>query len=108
MSMESNIRAAVEPLGPPCAANIYTGSAEAYFVFNYQVIPDNFADNEPQHERYLVQLHLYAPHTFNTESLRKSVRQTVQNAFMRPTELNASDEIKQHYVFEFEVEDGDL
>ena len=106
MSMESNIRAAVEPLGPPCAANIYTGSAETYFVFNYQVIPDNFADNEPQHERYLVQLHLYAPHTQNTESLRKSVRRAIQSGFARPSELNASDKVNQHYVYEFEVLDG--
>lgn len=106
MSMESDIKAALVLLGYPCAANIYTGSAKTYFVFNYQVIPANFADNEPQHERYLVQLHLYAPHTQNTETLRKSTRRAIQAAFMRPSELNVADDVNQHYVYEFEVADG--
>lgn len=106
MSIEASIKAAVASTGYPCAANIYTGSAETYFVFNYQVIPDNFADNEPQHERYLVQLHLYAPHTLNTATIRKTIRGLIKSAFTAPSEMAASDELNQHYVYEFEVLDG--
>lgn len=106
MSVEAQIRAAVSTLGYPCVANIYAGAEKTYFVFNYTVLPDNFADDEPQHERYLVQLHLYAPHTLNTAATRKTIRSLLRGAFNAPTEMAASDELNQHYVFEFEVTDG--
>ena len=52
MSFEAELKAAVSSLNYPCAANIYEGTATTYFVFNYSVIPDDFADNEANHERY--------------------------------------------------------
>ena len=74
VSFETEIKAAVSSLNYPCAANIYEGTASTYFVFNYSVIPDDYADNEANHERYLVQLHLFAPHTLNTVTTRKAIR----------------------------------
>jgi hypothetical protein len=106
MSMEADIKAALVSLAYPCAANIYEGTASTYFVFNYTIIPSNFADDEPQHDKYLVMVHFYAPHTLNTVTIRKSIRSLIQTAFMRPTEMPAHDELKQHYVYEFEVTDG--
>lgn len=106
MSFEAELKAAVSSLNYPCAANIYEGTASTYFVFNYTIIPDDYADDEANHERYLVQLHLFAPHTLNTVTTRKSVRNLIQAAFMRPSEMPAHDELKQHYVYEFEVEYG--
>jgi hypothetical protein len=102
MSIDDRIMGAVASTGYPCAANIYTGTAQAYFVFDYIVLPDDFADDDPQHERHLVQLHFFAPHTLNTVAIRKNIRDLIQAAFMRPSETPAHDEKKQHYVFEFE------
>ena len=104
--MDSSIKAAVAFTSYPCAANAYTGAATTYFVFNYTILPDNFADNEPQHERYLVQVHFCAPHTLNTVTIRRSIRTALRNAFNAPTEMPAHDEKNQHYVYEFEVTDG--
>ena len=106
MSFESELKAAVVSFGYPCAANVYEGTAETYLVFNYSIIPDDYADDEANHERYVAQLHLFAPHTLNTVTIRKSIRDLIQAAFMRPTEMPAHDEIKQHYVYEFEAEYG--
>ena len=104
--MEASIKAAVASTGYPCGTNVYTGTETTYFVFNYTVLPDNFADNEPQHERYLVQLHFFAPHILNTDTVRKTIRGLIKTAFAAPTEMNASDKTNQHYVYEFEVLDG--
>lgn len=106
MSFETELKAAVSSLNYPCAANIYEGTASTYFVFNYSIIPDDYADDEASHDRYLVQLHFFAPHTLNTVTTRKSIRDLLQAAFTRPTEMPAHDELKQHYVYEFEVEYG--
>ncbi len=100
--IDADIRAAVASFSYPCAANEYAGTAETYFVFNYSVIPVDFSDDEPQHEKYLVQLHLVAPLTSDLAATRKLIRQAIQAAFMYPTETNVSDEKKQHFVFEFE------
>lgn len=100
--IDSDIRVAVTSFGYPCVANEYAGTAETYFVFNYSVVPVDFSDDEPQHEKYLVQLHLIAPLTSDLASTRKSIRRAIQAAFMYPTETNVSDEKKQHFVFEFE------
>jgi len=106
VSFEAELKAAVSSLNYPCAANIYAGAEKTYFVFNYTVLPDDFADDDAQHERYLVQLHFYAPHTLNTATIRKTIRGLIKSAFTAPSEMAASDELNQHYVYEFEVLDG--
>lgn len=106
VSIESRIRTALVPLGYKTYPATYDGADETYFVFNYTIIPDDYADDEANHERYLVQLHLFAPHTLNTVTTRKSIRNLIQAAFMRPSEMPAHDELKQHYVYEFEAEYG--
>ena len=103
MSVAEDIRAAVAFTGYPCAQNVYKGEAQEYFVFNLTVLPVDFADDEPQHERYLVMLHLYCPPKQDTTELRKNIKLAVQSAgFCYPSEENASDEQRQHIVFEFE------
>lgn len=45
----------------PTADGVYKGAATEYIVFNYTELPADFADDDAEHYRYLVQVHLYAP-----------------------------------------------
>ena len=50
----------------PTADGVYKGAATEYIVFNYTELPADFADDDAEHYRYLVQVHLYAPLEKNT------------------------------------------
>ena len=104
MSVASDVMAAMAFSGYPCAQNEYTGKEPVYFVFNLNTIPTNYANNNPLHERYLVQLHLYAPQSLNTTVLQKQIKHALCAAgFLYPSQENASDETGQHIVFETET-----
>lgn len=104
MTINDQIRSALEPIGWPIVADNMSPGFSKFFVFNYTSLPDNFGDNEPQHERYLVQIHLFAPHKENTVRVRKQCKQCIFEAgFTFPSMVDASDETGQHWVFEFEV-----
>lgn len=104
MSVASRLIAAIRPLGYPISQNQYIGEQPVYFVFNLSAFPADFADDEPQHERVMVQLHLFAPHTTNTTMLQKEVKAAIRDAgFQYPVLENASDEDNQHLVFESEI-----
>lgn len=91
----------------PTAADTYKGDAAAYIVFYYTTVPDDFGDDDAQHYRYLVQVHLYAPHEKNTLAYRREItRRLVAGGFTRPTITPASDANGQHYAFECEVAGG--
>lgn len=103
MSVYSDIRAVLAGFGYPVGTNVYTGTAQPYFVITINTLPADFADDEPQHLRNLIMLHLYAPHELNTVTLRKQVAQALTGAgFTYPAMTDASDETTQHIVFETE------
>jgi len=103
MSVHSDIKAALAGLGYPVVTNVYTGSAQTYFVITLNTLPADFADDAPQHLRNLIMLHLYAPHELNTVALRKDVARALVGAgFTYPSIMDASDEQTQHIVFECE------
>ena len=78
-----------------------------YIVFNYTELPADFADDDAEHYRYLVQVHLYAPLEKNTRAYRREIsRRLVAAGFTRPTVTPASDEHGQHYAFECEIAGG--
>lgn len=113
MSIASEIIQAVAFTGIPCAQVSYDGDAETYFVFNMDAVPDAFADDEAQADRWLVQLHLFAPFTLNTTALRKQIRLAVRDALgAYPAQIDASEGVRaadgteQHIVFEFEIATG--
>ena len=113
MSVAGEICAAVAFTGYPCAQVSYDGEAETYFVFRLDSFPDDFADDEPQHDRCLVQLHLFAPFTLNSTQLRRQIRAAIHGAgFTYPSVVDASagvrteDGTEQHLVFEFETATG--
>ena len=70
----------------PTADGVYKGAATEYIVFNYTELPADFADDDAEHYRYLVQVHLYAPLEKNTRAYRR--------------------EHGQHYAFECEIAGG--
>lgn len=104
------IKALLAELGYPVANDVYTGTEKEYLVFNYQTIPSNFADDEPQHERVLVQVHLFARHTVSTTKLEKQIKRALFDAgYTWPSRMNATEETRsstgttRHIVFECET-----
>jgi len=113
MSIESQIITAMTGLSLPCAYGIYEGNATIYTTFNANSIPDDFADDAPQHDRWLIQLHLFAPFTTDTTTLRKQIKAEILAAgFTYPSQVDAGgkdpdeDGTERHIVFEFESVEG--
>ncbi len=113
MSIESQIITAMAGLSLPCAYDIYAGSASTYTTFNTNSIPSDFADDAPQHERWLIQLHLFAPFTTDTTTLRKQIKAAILAAgFTYPSQVDVGgkdpdeDGTERHIVFEFEAVEG--
>lgn len=104
MTVEKKIREALSTLGYPVAQTQYQGNEETYFVFNCSVIPSLYADDDPWADRYLVQIHLFAPLTLNTTQIKRTVRKLLRDAgFTVPSMTPADEDEKQHTVFECEV-----
>ncbi|WP_418972628.1 hypothetical protein [Allofournierella sp.] len=103
MSINSDLRAALEPIAP-AFQDVYTGPQKTYIVFNYNSIPADFGDDAPAHERFFVQAHLYAPAGVNTLRQRKKIKAALLGAGLTwPSYTNASDKDGQHHVFECET-----
>lgn len=91
--------ASILPLFP----NVYTGDQLEYLVYNYEVIPEVYAESVSHASRYLIQLHLYLPDKVNPNTYKLSIiTACVSGGFTYPSMTNASDQDGQHYVFEFE------
>ena len=103
MSLNSTLKTALESIAPT-APDVYLGDETTYIIFNYNSIPADFGNDAPAHERYLVQVHLYCPHSVNSLSMRRSIKTALTGAgFTWPAYENASDEEGQHHVFECEI-----
>lgn len=110
MSVASDVIAAVAFTGYPVQQVGYDGENATYFALNMSAYPANFADDAPQHDRWLVQLHLFAPFTLNTTVLCRQIRAALFAAgYSYPSLVDASettrasDGTEQHVVFEFEA-----
>lgn len=104
MSINSVIRAAlIDANFTVCELNIYTGTEDKYYTFNYDTSGANFGDDEPEHERALIQVHLVCPLVYNSLT---QIKLTKQRLFALgctwPEMTDASDEAGQHYIFECE------
>ncbi len=107
MSVDAQIKAALSAFGDPVANAVYRGDADRYYVFNYTTIGTDYADDEPQHERYLIQVHLFAPLSENVTRRVKQTKKALLNAgFTWPETENASDDEGRHIVFECETAEG--
>lgn len=109
--LDDKIRAAVEPLVAVCVPNLYTGDAEEYCTYNYSEIPAAFGDDRPHAIRYLVQVHWFLPLKRRPHPIKKALGRalgTMQRCVTWPTIENASDELTQHYVYEFQAVDTEV
>lgn len=107
-SIDSRIVDALSAFDLDIERSVYTGQNKKYFVFNYATVPDNFSDDAPEHERYLIQVHLFAPpFEKNINTMVKSVKIALYNAgFIFPESLDESDSNGRHIVFETEDAEG--
>ena len=107
MTVESRLRTILERFGDPVENGVYHGKADRYYTFNVTTQGDNYADDEPQHERYLVQVHLYAPLSFNFVGRRKMTKiALLGGGFTWPMVTDASDSNGRHLVFETQYAEG--
>ena len=102
MQMDRLIRKAVLPIVPICDPNTYDGDEQTYCVFDYAIIPWTYADGVPISFNYSTQIHLYMPVGKNPSELLSGLMKALPAVgFPAPEVTNASDEVSQHYVFEF-------
>jgi len=106
MTIENRIITALEFTGFKVYNGTYTSTDRAYFVFNINIDPELFANDEAQYGINDIRLHFYCPVEMDTVSLRKQIKRSLQDAgFTYPFEVDASDEHMQHRVFDFEIEE---
>lgn len=109
MSVASKIVQAMATTGLEVVQGVYNGQADTYLSFGMLAIPEDFADDQAQAERWLIDLHLFAPHSRNTTALKKQIRKCIRDAGFTDADMTdvsekgtADDGTEQHIVFEFE------
>ena len=110
VSVEARVKGALDPFGHPVEKSLLHAAAgrrpPRYYTFVCQSFGDDFGDDEPGCERWLVSVHLFAP---LGESCLEQVRATKQALFRAgftwPRCTDATDRDGQHYVLECEGTD---
>jgi len=110
MSVESRVKAALDVFGDPVEKSVlYAASDERpprYYTFSCESFGDDYGDDEPGCERWLVSVHLFAPLGENCIQRRNETKLALFAAgFAWPKCTDASDEDGQHLVFECETVD---
>ncbi len=117
MSVESRIMAALGVFGDPVEkSQLYAAASERprrYYTFVCESFGDDFGDDEPGCERWLVSVHLFAPVGESClQQVRKTKHALFRAGFTWPRTIDAADQAEQHYVFECEtlepIEDGGM
>lgn len=107
MTVDERVRNALIGFGDPVENEIYQGKAERYYTFNYMSFGADFADDAPQHERYLVQVHFFAPLGENISARKKATKQALFAAGSTWPEVQSlTNENARHVVFECEIAGG--
>ena len=113
MNIAQTIISSLSFVGCPVVQQSYAGDEETYIVFRLDYDPSDFANDEPQHDIVYVSLHLFAPFTLNTKTLRRRIRKALFDAgFTYPETIDASttqrtsDGTEQHMFFECEIAEG--
>lgn len=115
MTVEERIVAALAPFGDPVEASLLYAAAQdlppRYYTFTCSSFGDDFGDDEPGCERWLVSVHYFAP--ICNEDIPARVKKTKQALFRAgftwPSSDDVSDDEGRHVVFECEIsEEVDL
>jgi len=104
MSINSMLKNALKSIAPVQAGDYEPPEDkpdETYITFNHNSYPDDFADDEPGHEVYSVQVHLFCKSGLNSLAMRKKIKSGLKKAgFTYPKAIDVSDRDGQHHVFE--------
>lgn len=108
MSVEAKVKAALDVFGDPVEKSVLYAAASddpaRYYTFSCGSIGDDFGDDAPGCERWLVSVHLFAPLTENCVQRVRETKQALFDAgFTWPRFTDASDQDGQHLVFECET-----
>ena len=107
MTVDKRLTDALKPFGDDIGNAVGFSKNKRYYAFNYTTLPIAFADNEPHYERYLVQVHFFAPLAENITKRKKETKAALFRAgFTWPTAEDASDSDGRHIIFECEIEEG--
>ena len=99
---------ALSPLFPDAVfPQLYTGPLTRYVVWQYNILPEVWAEQAPHAARYLVMVHLYLPHRENPREDILAISRALFGAGTTwPIPLDAADSDGQHWVLECEYTDG--
>ena len=108
MSVEARIKAALDVFGDPVEKSLFSAQpAELpprYYTFVCNSFGDDFGDDRPGHERWLVSVHFFAPLGRNwNQRARETKRALFEAGFTWPRFTDATDQDGQHFVFECET-----
>lgn len=111
MNVGARVMAALDVFGDPVEKSLLYAAANKrpsrYYTFTCDSVGDDFGDNRPGHERWLVGVHLFAPLSENCVRRVQETKQVLFAAgFTWPRLVDATDEDGQHYVFECETVEG--
>lgn len=108
MSVEARIKAALDIFGDPVEkSQLYAAAHKRpsrYYTFLCESFGDDYGDDEPGCERWLVDVHLFAPLGASClEQVRATKRALFAAGFTWPRCTDATDQDVQHYVFACET-----
>lgn len=102
-SLDALLKRILSAVVSEVAHSVYTGKEKTYIVFNYNTVPFHFSDDEPEFDKYLIQVHLFTPIAGNINSTIKSIKTVLRAAgFTYPESFDLSDDNGKHIVFETE------
>lgn len=110
MSVEARIKAALDPFGDPVEKSLLYAAANKrprrYYTFIVQSFGDAYGDDEPGCERWLAQVHLFAPLADDCTLRAAQTKKALFAAgFTWPRCTDATGQDGQHYVLECEAVD---
>lgn len=107
MTVDERLTTALAPFGDDIDNAVGFSRHDRHYAFNYAILPTAFADDAPHYERYLVQVHFFAPLNENVSKRKRQTKQALFDAgFTWPSITDASDEDGRHIVFECEIAEG--
>lgn len=108
MSVEARVKAALDVFGDPVEASLFSEKPcelpARYYTFVCNSFGDDFGDDMPGHERWLIQVHFFAPLGENWNPRKRATKLALfQSGFTWPQFTDATDQNGQHFVFECET-----
>lgn len=101
MTIEARLKKLLEAFGDPVENGAYQGKSERYYTFNISTRGTNYADDMPQDEICMVQIHFFAPRTYNYVMRIKETKVALANdGFLWPDVTDASDDEGRHVILE--------